>query len=69
MHTIQSEAPLLPGEPNSSGHVTITHQMLSSTFRVFRAVSLPQPDKKRWENLCNTFKHIPISRKIYFSFI
>ena len=40
-----------PGEPKSSGHVTVAHQMLASTFRAFRAGSLFRPDKK-CEEIC-----------------
>ena len=45
----------IPGEPKSGGHVTITHQMLASTFWVFSGISLSQSDKKCGENLCKTF--------------
>ena len=35
----------IPGEPKSGGHLTITHQMLASTFRAFRVRSLLRSDK------------------------
>ena len=40
---------VLPGEPESGGHVTITHQILASIVRVFWVINLPQSDKRWWE--------------------
>ena len=45
----------IPDEPKSGGHVTITHQMLASIFKVFCSLSPSSSDKKCWENFMQGF--------------
>ena len=45
LKTITLKTITLPGEPNSPGHLTITHQMLASIFQVSCIIFLPNLNK------------------------
>ena len=53
------------GEPKSSDHMTVTHQMLASTFLVFCTLSLSRAEKKFWKNF-SLQAFIPKTRNILF---
>ena len=66
---VHSEITFFPGEPKSGGQVTIIHQILASTFRVFCRLTLSRSDekcRKRLKDFCCLFPKIVI---FYFSFI